>query len=351
VRRLLIIKLSSLGDVAQALPMASALRRRFAELRVSWAVEERSAALLHGHAGVDRVIAFPTLSWNAVGGAWPGALARALRAVRAESYDVALDLQGLLKSSVVSLWSRAPLRLGLPPQREGAGLVSRTIPVRPGRVHAVDRYLDGAAYFGAPAEPVQFGVRVQPAARASLLRVLRQRGVPASTRLIVIAPSSAQTAKAWPEHRWAAVIDALADDGTVVLVGNAVQRRRHQALTERARQPPIDLTGATTLGELVALLDACVLHIAPDTGTLHIAAALGRPVIGIYGPTPPWRLGPYGQLDAAVRRDGTCGFGCPRLCVWGRRCLRAITPDEIIERARAVLAHSPPAAERDERVG
>lgn len=351
MRRVLIIKLSSLGDVAQALPVASALRKRFPELRVTWAVEERCAALLHGHAGVDRVITFPSLSWGAVGRGWTAACARALRAVRAERYDVALDLQGLLKSSVVALWSRAPVRLGVTPQREGAALVSRAVAVRVGRCHSVDRYLDAAAFLGASRQPVRFGLVVQPTARASLGQLLRQHGAAAADPLIVIAPSPSRRAKAWPDDRWPAVIDAMADEGTVVLVGSAAQRRRHQALAARARRPPIDLTGATSVAELVALLDASALHIAPDTGTLHVAAALGRPVLGLFGPTPPWRLGPYGQRDSALHREDACGVTCPRICMSRRRCLRVIGAEEVVARARAALAHSSLASERDERVG
>src|SRR4030095_13606030 len=196
MRRVLIIKLSSLGDVAQALPVASALRKRFPELRVTWAVEERCAALVHGHAGVDRVITIPSLSWGAVGRGWSAACARALRAVRAERYDVALDLQGLLKSSVVALWSRAPVRLGVTPQREGAALVSRAVAVRVGRCHSVDRYLDAAAFLCASRQPVRFGLVVQPTARASLGQLLRQHGAAAADPLIVIAPSPSRGGEA-----------------------------------------------------------------------------------------------------------------------------------------------------------
>src|SRR5262245_11677165 len=335
-RRLLIIKLSALGDVVRALPVASALRRRFPSIRLTWAVEERFAALLRRHPAVDRVVTFPQMDWRALDRAWPAAWRRAVRAVRAEPYDVALDLQGLFKSSVIALCSRAPLRLGLPPQREGAWLVSRAIPVR--HRHVVDRFVDCAAYLGAAPATVDFSVPVEPSAAASLARRLGEHDVSPAAPLIVISPSAAGAWRDWPDHHWSSVADALAEAGTVVLVGSAVHRRRHRALAERARRRPIDLTGATSVAELVALLDRCALHLGPDTGTVHIAAALGRPVVSVYGPTPPWRAGPYGQLDFAVYRPGACGVGCPRLCVSGRRCLRAIMPDEVIERAHAALA-------------
>ena len=351
-RRLLILKLSSLGDIVQALPVASALRRQFPALHITWAVEGRFAALVQGHAAIDRVVTFPRLAWGAVAPTWPAALRRALGTVREQPYDITLDLQGLFKSSVVAVCSRAPLRLGLAPQREGARLVSRAVPLTRGRRHAVDAYLDCAAHLGAAPAPAQFGLPVAPAAAASVARLLRQRAVPRTAPLIVIHPSAGRPWKAWPDRYWPPVIDALAGAGTIVLVGGAEHRARHRTLAHRARQPVVDLTGATTLAELIALLDRCALHLAPDTGTLHVAAALARPVVGIYGPTPSWRLGPYGQLDGAVRVADACGVACPRLCLQRRRCLRVITPDQVIARARRALANGPQRAQRsaEERV-
>ena len=346
MRRLLIIKLSALGDIAQALPVASALRRQFPHLHVTWAVEERSAALLHGHPGVDRIVTFPRMAWGGLAPGWSAAFRCALGAVREQPYDVALDLQGLFKSSVVAVWSRAPLRLGMPPQREGAALASRAVPVRPGRRHAVERYLECAEYLGAAPTPVQFGLRPQPAAVASLTRLFQQYEICPTDRVIAVSPSAARPWKAWPEAHWAAVIGALGEQGRVVLVGSDEQRRRHRGLAQRAGCPVVDLTGKTSLAELIALLDRCVLHVAPDTGTLHLAVALGRPVVGIYGPTPVWRLGPYGQADAAVHRDGICTLGCPRFCPRRRQCLREVTPAEVLARAQVVLADSPQRTQR-----
>lgn len=340
-RRLLIVKLSSLGDIVQALPVASALRRQYPALRIAWAVEERFAPLLRDHPAIDRVVAFPRMAWTAPGMGWLAAVWRALRGVREEHYDLVLDLQGLFKSSAIAVVSRAPLRLGIAPQREGSALVSRAVPIRAGRLHAVDHYLEAAAFLGAGKVPVEFGLRVQPEAAESAARLLLARGVDPSAALIAINPSTSRRWDVWPAARWAAVADGLADAGAVVLVGGGEHARRHGEVAERTRRRVVDLTGATTLAELVALLDRCVLHVAPNTGTLHLAAALGRPAVGVYGPTAPWRFAPYGQSDLAVHHGATCGPTCPRLCLRRRRCLRAVTAEEVITRARLALERSP----------
>jgi ADP-heptose:LPS heptosyltransferase len=261
-----------------------------------------------------------------------------VQALRADAYDLVVDLQGLLKSSLVALASRAPIRLGVAPQREGAAFVSRTVPLPASNAHAVDRYLQCAAFLGAATDPVDFGLSADPAAVASVERLLSREKVDLETPLILINPSASRPWKAWSTERWARVSGGLKDLGTVVVIGSAAQAEVHREIVGRTGNGVVDLTGTTTLSEVIALLARCAIHIAPDTGTLHIAAALGRPVVGVYGPTAPAALGPYGQLGFAVYQAGLCGPTCPRWCWRNRRCLNAIVPEDVIGRARLALA-------------
>ena len=336
IARLLIVKLSSLGDVVHALPVAAALRSRFPALHLTWAVEARCAPLVHQQGVVDAVIELPRLEWGAFGGAWLAAMRAPLAAIRAARCDAVLDLQGLLKSALLALAAGAPVRLGVAPQREGAQLVVRAVPSREGRAHVVEQYLAAARYLGAEAEPVRFGLRVDAVADAAIGRRLASAGIDAGRPLLVVNPSPSRRAKRWPLRHWVEAIRALSADGTVVLVGGPEHRAAHARLGD-AGGVALDLTGATNLLELTALLARAAVHLAPDTGSLHLAAALGRPAIGIYGPTPTWRLGPWGQPDNALSGAAACGVGCPRLC-WRRRCLDAVTPAAVIERTRQVLA-------------
>ena len=336
--QVLIVKLSSIGDVVHALPVATALRRRYPQARISWAVEEWTAPLVQGHRAVDRVVIFPSMRWRRAGAAWVRAFVDAVRVLRRERYDVSIDLQGLLKSATVALLSRAPLRIGTSRPREGAGFVSPPVPAAAGRLHVVDDYLQCAAFLDASATPVEFDVPVHAAAAASMARALDALSLGAAP-LIVINPSASVGSKTWPAHRWVRVAEALSADGAVVLVGGPEQRARHATIVREAAGSVHDFTGRTSLAELVALLDRCALHVAPDTGSAHIAAALGRPVVGLYGPTPPWRKAPYGCGDLVVLHPQACGIGCPRFCL-RRRCLDAATPDEIVAQARRVLAHT-----------
>lgn len=337
--RLLIVKMSSIGDVVHALPVAVALRRRYPNARISWVAEEWTAPLLRGHPAIDRIVTFPTMRGGSVGPGWVRSFIGAARRLRSETYAVSVDLQGLMKSAVVALLSVAPMRIGVHEQREGAQFVSRALPRHPGRLHVVDDYLRCAEFLGASPAPVSFALHVQADATASIARRLSEIGVRRDAPLIVINPSASVPWKTWPAEQWVRVAEALGDAGTVILVGGPGQEAQHAEIARRVGRPRHDLTGRTTLAELVALLNRCALHIAPDTGSAHIAAALGRPVVSLFGPTPPWRKAPYGYADLVVSGNGTCGVGCPRICRRGRHCLPS-SADELIERAQYALARA-----------
>jgi ADP-heptose:LPS heptosyltransferase len=313
----LIVKMSSIGDVVHALPVATALRRRYPRLRITWAVESWTTPLVHGHPAIDRIVTFPPMRWRHASRDWLRSFTQAMRELRSERYDVSLDLQGLLKSAVVALCSRAPIRIGMHGQREGAAL-------RDVRSESHD-------------------LPVQAEAATAVERILSALHIPPRRPLIVINPSTSAEWKTWPVRRWARVAEALAAHGSVVLVGSREQMARHAELVRNTAPQPDDFTGRTTLAELVALLDRCTIHLAGDTGSAHIAAALGRPVVGLYEPTTPQRKAPYGYESLVVYHAGQCRAGCPRFCWRNRPCLQAVTPAEVIARAREILAGSTPA--------
>jgi len=327
--RVLIVKLSSIGDVVHALPVATALRRRFPQMELTWAVERWVAPVLDGHRAVDRVVTFPPLRWGAASRRWLRQSRIAVRALRREAYDVSLDLQGLLKSAALVFLANAPRRIAVPDAREGAWVVSRRLPTPAEPLHVVDFNLQCAAALGADPTPVDFGLGPAPHAVAAVDARLTALGLGRPTPFAVINPSASAPWKQWAPVQWATVAAAIAADMPVVLVGTSAHRAAHAQVAAAAAHPAVfDLTGTTRLADLIALLDRCAVHLAGDTGSLHVAAALGRPVVGVYGPTPPWRKGPFGQADNVVHRRDLCRATCPRLCR-RQRCLEAVTPEAV----------------------
>jgi ADP-heptose:LPS heptosyltransferase len=301
--------------------------------------EDACAPLVTGHRAVDRVVRWPRMRAADLASPDPAArsaLRAAIASLRAEPYDVALDLQGLARSAWIQLLSRAPIRLGVAEQREGAHLVAFAVPVPSEARHAVDRYLAVAAHLGAAPRPVRFDLPVDAADACRVAsRLAASARSTAKPKLVVVTPSPSSLRKAPPAAWWREIVRDLAASATVVVIGDAARRARHRDIGGGI--DCLDWTGETTVGEAVALLARADLHVGPDSGMLHVSAALGRPTIGVYGPTRPEDTGPYGAIADVVQATEACDVLCRVACRSAARCLAAIDAGEVIRRARRAL--------------
>lgn len=340
MRKILLVKLSALGDVIQTLPVLAALKRGRPGLRIHWVVEEEQADLLEGHPLIDRLLVFPrrrilrlvrdlrTLSRGL-------ALARDfVRALRAESYDAVLDLQGLLKSALVVALARSPRKVGFANHREGSPWVlTEKLPPYDPDLHAVRRYLSAAAHLGGFEEPVEFPLPSYPPAR----EVSRRMGLPAPPWVVFI-PATRWPTKLWPERNWRTLASMVAGSGRPLLwIGGPGDR----AYISRLVVEGIDLSGRLNLKELAGVLSGAAAVVSVDTGPMHLAAALGRPVVALFGPTAPWRTGPFGEGHRVLRTGLPCSPCFRRRCP-EPRCLSGISPEEVFAALREVLADNRP---------
>jgi lipopolysaccharide heptosyltransferase I len=331
--RVAIIKLSSLGDVVHALPVAATLRARLPGAHLTWIVERREAAVLRDHPAIDALVAVDTRGWRRARGLRDlvqvaGAVRQTSRRLRAAAFDVALDLQGLLKSGVLAAATGAPLRIGFAARRcrepLNALFTNRRVAPPPAARHVVDQHLSLLVPLEVT-EPVrEFRLPVEPAAESRAAEFLACRGLEAGQRLVVLNPGAGRPGKRWPEARFRALAERLTEDaGALVLVvwgpGEEAVARHIAPGGGRAVCAP-----STDLYELVAFLRRASVLVAGDTGPLHLAAALGTPCVGLYGPTSAVRNGPYGS---------------------GHRCLQgpggqiaAIEVDAVLHALREVLA-------------
>jgi len=334
--RILIIKPSSLGDIVHALPTVAALRRRFPSARITWLVKREWAAVLEGNPHLDAVLALDLLPKD-----WPAAW----RAVRAGRFDTVLDLQGLLRSALLGWISGAPVRIGFANGREGSPwFYTERVPVPSLSMHAVDRYLITAKYLGAdPGEvkPSDFPLPHDAQAEARIEVLLAAAGVQAGATLVAINPSARWDTKQWPSESFATVGDRLQQNGAarVVLIGGRDERHVGKQVMRAMRTAPIDLMGQTTLKELIALLRRARLLVTNDSGPMHLAAAVGTPVIALFGPTDPARTGPYGAGHTVLRSGVPCSPCFSRRCTNAieLECLTSIRPENVIEAAMRLL--------------
>ena len=332
--RILLIKPSSLGDIVHALPVVSTIKAQWPGVHLTWVVKRQWADLVRRIAGVDCV-------WPVDGGAvnW----VKAGWALRSERFDVAIDLQGLFRSGAVAWLSGAPLRIGFANGREGSPwLYTMRVPVPTVEMHAVDRYLLVTEAMGARVQGLpQFRFNVCEEDQAVVRNILSEKGISVGQPWVAMNVSARWRTKRWPLSSFAAVLDRLHEEGhgPVVVIGSAEDRGDVEALRAVTTTPFIDLAGAVPLGCLPALLSKAAAMITNDSGPMHIAAAVGVPVVALFGPTSGVRTGPYGAGHRVLTSSIPCRPCFSRVCrhTPELECLRSLTPGEVAEAVRHLL--------------
>jgi lipopolysaccharide heptosyltransferase I len=341
--KILILKPSSLGDVVQALPVLRLLKLHRPESRIFWWLESGLVPLLENDPDLAGIFPFSRKRWSAPH-RWPEVWA-SIRAMRRERFDYAIDLQGLFRSGLFAWLANAGLSIGLDHDgdglREGArGFYDITAPALPGRTHAVERYLSVLPLLGAP---VHWQFTWLPE-RPEVAGQLRKKWQPGDARWITLLPGARWSNKRWPVENFAALINRLlprAPDLRFVILGGNDDRPLGRALAGVAPARCLDLTGQTSLWEMIEWIRLSRLVITNDTGPMHVAAALGRAVIALFGPTDPARTGPCGQLQNVIQMPEPPCIPCLKdYCSYSEplACLRAITPALVSERAWKLLA-------------
>ncbi|MGD1278750.1 MAG: lipopolysaccharide heptosyltransferase II [Tepidisphaeraceae bacterium] len=327
-QRVLIIKPSAIGDIVHALPALARLRRLWPAAKLSWLVTPSCAALVQNHPMIDEVILFHRRRW-AQGWYNPMALwelVRFIRDLRRRRFDLVIDFQGLFRSALAALASGAPRRIGFSNAREGAVFFyTDGVDCSWELDHAVERYLKIAAALGCTDGAVEFPLAIDEADR-DYIRSL----IPGEASFAVLLPGANWPTKRWPVQRMAALVEPLRSRFGLetVVVGS-----RSDAAMTRQIPATYDLTGKTNLRQLAALLERASLVIANDTGPMHIAAALGRPLVSPYGPTNPRRTGPFGRMDSVIRLDLPCSPCLSRRCSH-QSCMQWLPTEAILRLAQ-----------------
>ncbi len=325
--RILIIKPSSLGDVVHALPTVNLIRKKFPDATITWLINDNLASLLKkGCPVIDGLIAFPRREF---GKFWQ--LPRVLtfmRRLRAENFDIVIDLQGLLRSGLMTRATRAPRRIGLSDAREGSRVFYNEIVEVP-RIHAVDRYLQAAHHLGCDISSVEFPLNSIPS-DVSYVDGL----VPKSGALIAVNPSARWDTKLWGDDKFAALLKQLPRD-RVVLTGSAEDATR----IEKLSQGCTNLAGKTDLAQLAEVYRRCAVVITNDSGPMHLAAAVGTPVVAVFGPTDPALTGPYGKRHVVLRSGIPCSPCMKPYCTHTPRmeCMKLVTVEQVLAAAQPFL--------------
>jgi heptosyltransferase I len=337
-RSILLIKLSAIGDVVHTLPLLEVLRRSFPTARIDWLIEEEARPIIEGHKDVDHVIVSFRKSWQKkflTPGQRPAVLKeikRFLQTLRSQQYDLVIDLHGLFKSGILTGLARARRKIGFTGGKEGSMLflTDRPYPFDYNR-HALDRYLLAAEYLGCSTNSWKGEIPIQERDKERIDRLLTEHFRPEDT-FVAINPMARWITKLWDEERFTSLTGRLQEELSckVLFTGSLADRPVIDRIIESTNPRPLNLAGRTTLRELAYLYTRCRLIVTTDTGPMHIAAAMGVPIVALFGPTAPWRTGPYGKGHTVIQERLECSPCFKKKCSH-LTCMKSITVEKVFE--------------------
>ncbi len=339
IQRILVREVNWVGDAVLTLPALEALAGRYPEAEIALLARPWVRGLFAGHPAVDRVIEYRSEdAHRGFRGRW-----RLSRELQEGRFDLAVLFPNSLDAALIPWLARIPRRVGY--ATDGRRWLL-THPVRNGSVapgrHQVERYLaivralggDGAASLRLP---------VSAEARRRSGELLREQGIAAAGLLVALNPGSVYgNAKRWPADRFAAVADGLVESrgGTILLIGSEGERPVLDQVAAHMRRPAVNLGGGTDLLTLVGLLERVRLLISNDTGAMHVAAAVGTPVLAVFGPTDAVATGPLGRGARVVRMPVPCSPCLLRECPIDHRCMTGVKVEEVLRAAMELLDQS-----------
>jgi lipopolysaccharide heptosyltransferase II len=366
--RILLIKPSALGDVVHTIPVLVKLRARYPRARIDWLITPENAEVVRCHPALTNVVLFERRDFSKRGRRWRALVTffELLKQIRRANYDLIIDMHGQVRSAFFALISGARVRVGfdrpvrrtmtvsaehdlknVPSHgwrgaREGSWLAyTHRIPIPTLDVHAIDRYLWVGKLLKFDDEPLNLTIHVPPEAIFTVQRLLEEHGVSADTPLIVLVPGTIWETKHWTIKGFAGVARQFIQDGfAVALAGTKRDQQRCQQIAAAA-PGTCDLSGKTTPGELAALIRRAEVAVTNDSGSMHVAASLDKPMVSIFGPTNPVHIGPYERPESVVRVGlpcSPCNYRRLSQCPFDHACMKQVTSAMVVERVEKILA-------------
>ena len=348
-QRILIVKLSAIGDVVQTLPMVEALKSYYPQAQIDWLVEEEASDLLIDYPALEKVIISRRKSWQKrffrKGEFWNTLreIGKFVRDFRNMEYDWVIDNHGIFKSGLWVALSRGRRKIGF---RASPGIADEgnyfftNERYKPLNIenHALDRYLDLITQLGVPVSKPTLDFSVPEDSRKKAENLLQRHGF-SSHPLVAIHPIAKWATKQWPCVNFVRLADGLAQRGaSVVFTGSPEDRKPVQEIFRWIKTPQkvLNLVGQTRLRELAGLFSLSDLVLTTDTGPMHLAAAVKASLIALFGPTAPWRTGPYGNGHVILRKSLPCSpcfqKKCPTI-----ECMNSLSVEEVLEAAEDKL--------------
>jgi len=338
LKNVLIVKLSAIGDVVHALPVAYALKQTYPDVRITWVVEPPALDLVKNNPCIDEVVLFEKREFKSLRGflsRYP-AFAKRLRQIE---YDAVLDLQGLFKSAAIAFTARGRRKLGVCDMRELSGRVSKPVVGAHAGAHVVERYLDVARALGCRCDEILFPIGISEEDKKKAQGILERAGAKTGSPYVVLAVGANWPNKRWPARYFVSLSDWIYRQNIIpVLSGSGpVDENLALDIASQAEIPPVSIVGQTKLRQLAQVMRGAKAVVGGDTGAVHLAAAVGARAVMLLGPTDARRNGPYGQAQNAIEVSYDCRHCWKRQCRFGRECLADIAPEAVIKKLETLL--------------
>ena len=344
IDKILITRLSAIGDVVHALPVAYALRKKYPDAQIDWLVEAKAFPLVNLNPYLDNAILLPRKEWKEM---LNEDVVRAVKSffdffkqMKKKNYDLNLDLHGLFKSSLSGFLSKPELRMGPADGRELSTLFYQAkIEIPDQTMHKVERNLHLAAALGAKNDEVNYGLKMTPVVKSRVSRLFESENIDQNKELVVINPFTTWESKNWFLERYFKVANELIKNGYYVIFTGARSDKESidsfEAVEENSYS---NLAGKTDLQELTEIYNRAVLYIGGDTGPTHLAAAIDLTVIALMGPTDPETHRPYGEGHTVIQDNSLECIRCrDEKCSRKMQCMKSISVEQVLRIAKKKL--------------
>ena len=325
-RKILVVKPSSLGDIVHSLPFLNSLKTRFPDAEIHWVIAKGLEGLLECHPMVDRLIIINKDMWKKLSKTADTIkeVKQLFKDIRNEQYDLAVDLQGLFRSGIITMATRAPVRIGFSEAREGSSLFYN-VKVQGGKdVHAVERYMKIAGALGCDEKNILFPFSLCNSGMKNIEDIRSSM-----KEYAVIVPGARWDTKIWAAENFGRLASLLPLRSLVI--GSKSDMEIAERVVQTSHGKAISLAGKTGLRELIEVMRHARIVISNDSGPMHIAAGFKVPVVAIFGPTSPVRTGPYGKGHIVIKSDLKCAPCFKKHCR-DLKCMQGITVDAVYEK-------------------
>ena len=339
-KKILIIKLSSLGDVVHTLPVSRTLRQEYPKAYIAWIIEERYQELLYKNPDIDEVIPIRTKTWR---NNWNRKtfveILQVIKNIRSRKFDVVFDFHGLIKSGLITLLSGAQMKVGFHKknckEKISSIFTNKKAPYIGSGIHVVDMYLTLIkTSLSIKKESKEFPL---PKNQGKKIEVFFQNQPELTAKPIIgINPGAGFESKLWELERFAQLADRITTEMgcSILLTWGPGEKHKAQQIARSMKQKSW-VAPATSIQESISLYKHLKLLVSCDSGPLHLCAALGVPTVSLFGPTDPMRNGAYGMNHDTVYKVLSCSFCWKRKCPLGtQECMQQLTVDEVFETVR-----------------